>query len=326
MCKESDYPNQCGANYQASPVRLPTIQCNEACVTFKNIYDGGLYYRNCSSGIWLPPTGKYDTAVHGSVFADNNCIKDRYSGELFCYCFGNSCNGYNTGIMSVFNINECASNPCLNGGKCEDMYNKFRCHCPNNFAGPTCAIKYCDNSTCSNNGICIDNGNSFSCQCHYTHYGDKCEHLRSCFSHTCRNGGMCSHDPTNPAGYYCTCQQGWGGMNCETRIGCGANTCSVNGRCVTETNGGFRCECPPSFIPESFCAERDYNVLCKSVGLTHDPVYCQSYVECTQDANGKLIGTARNCVSPNGMAHWFDKINKTCYQVRVNEACVKDQW
>ncbi len=41
MCKESDYPNQCGANYRDTPVRLPTIQCNEACVTFKNVYDGG---------------------------------------------------------------------------------------------------------------------------------------------------------------------------------------------------------------------------------------------------------------------------------------------
>ena len=26
-------------------------------------------------------------------------------------------------------------------------------HCPTNFDGPTCAIKYCDNSTCLNNGM-----------------------------------------------------------------------------------------------------------------------------------------------------------------------------
>ncbi len=47
-------------------------------------------------------------------------------------------------------------------------------------------------------------------------------------------------------------------MNCETRIGCGANTCSISsiGRCITEVNGGFRCECAPSFLPESYCAER----------------------------------------------------------------------
>ena len=47
-------------------------------------------------------------------------------------------------------------------------------------------------------------------------------------------------------------------MNCETRIGCGANTCSISaiGRCITETNGGFRCECAPSWLPQSFCTER----------------------------------------------------------------------
>ena len=41
MCKESDFPNQCGANYRDNPVKIPTIQCNEPCVTFKNVYDGG---------------------------------------------------------------------------------------------------------------------------------------------------------------------------------------------------------------------------------------------------------------------------------------------
>ena len=70
-----------------------------------------VYYRNCSSGIWLPPTGKYDAAIHGSTFQDNNCIKDRYSGELFCTCFGNSCNGYNTGVMSIFS--KCLNNFCF---------------------------------------------------------------------------------------------------------------------------------------------------------------------------------------------------------------------
>ena len=41
MCKESEYPNQCGSFFQTAPAKIPTIQCNGPCVTFKNVYDGG---------------------------------------------------------------------------------------------------------------------------------------------------------------------------------------------------------------------------------------------------------------------------------------------
>ena len=41
MCKESDYKGQCGEVYQSAPLKVPTILCSEACVSFKNIYDGG---------------------------------------------------------------------------------------------------------------------------------------------------------------------------------------------------------------------------------------------------------------------------------------------
>ena len=57
-------------------------------------------------------------------------------------------------------------------------------------------------------GACIDEGSSIRCQCPWTFYGDKCEHQRRCGSHTCKNGGGCTEDLTNPAGYFCTCAQG----------------------------------------------------------------------------------------------------------------------
>lgn len=41
MCKESQYPQQCGEQFNPLPNTLPTIACTESCVTFKNIYDGG---------------------------------------------------------------------------------------------------------------------------------------------------------------------------------------------------------------------------------------------------------------------------------------------
>jgi len=36
-------------------------------------------------------------------------------------------------------IDECAPNPCKNGGQCVDLINGFRCHCPRNVTGITCS-------------------------------------------------------------------------------------------------------------------------------------------------------------------------------------------
>lgn len=29
--------------------------------------------------------------------------------------------------------NECSSNPCQNGGTCQDLYEGYQCHCPSNW-------------------------------------------------------------------------------------------------------------------------------------------------------------------------------------------------
>ncbi len=44
MCKESQYPNQCGATFNPLPATIPKIECDETCVTFKNAYDNGCKY------------------------------------------------------------------------------------------------------------------------------------------------------------------------------------------------------------------------------------------------------------------------------------------
>ena len=35
-------------------------------------------------------------------------------------------------------INECASNPCMNGGTCTDLINMFQCMCRDSIGGATC--------------------------------------------------------------------------------------------------------------------------------------------------------------------------------------------
>lgn len=37
-------------------------------------------------------------------------------------------------------VNECASNPCKNDGRCIDGTNKFSCECKRGWTGTTCSI------------------------------------------------------------------------------------------------------------------------------------------------------------------------------------------
>ena len=41
--------------------------------------------------------------------------------------------------LCVLDIDECASNPCVNGATCVDQINGYNCTCPAGFTGPTCA-------------------------------------------------------------------------------------------------------------------------------------------------------------------------------------------
>lgn len=37
-------------------------------------------------------------------------------------------------------VDECASNPCINNGRCEDGVNQFICHCPPGYGGKRCEV------------------------------------------------------------------------------------------------------------------------------------------------------------------------------------------
>lgn len=56
------------------------------------------------------------------------------------------------------NINECASNPCLHGGTCEDRANAFFCKCPEGWEGARCERykDYCAPNPCQNSAQCLN--------------------------------------------------------------------------------------------------------------------------------------------------------------------------
>ena len=41
-------------------------------------------------------------------------------------------------FLSHIDINECSSNPCLNGGSCTDQVNGYACSCQPGYAGAQC--------------------------------------------------------------------------------------------------------------------------------------------------------------------------------------------
>jgi len=88
-------------------------------------------------------------------------------------------NGVNTyWILPVCtNHNECASNPCMNGGVCVDCLNSFVCHCCSPYTGATCSVKPAPVCSWTRNELqCAPQGNNTGVL------------LDSCFSSVFPNG------------------------------------------------------------------------------------------------------------------------------------------
>lgn len=68
------------------------------------------------------------------------------------------------------------TDPCLNGGLCQDSVGSFSCSCLPGFAGPRCArdVDECLSSPCGP-GTCTDHVASFTCACPPGYGGLRCE-------------------------------------------------------------------------------------------------------------------------------------------------------
>jgi len=81
------------------------------------------------------------------------------------------------GLLCETRINQCQTNPCSNGGTCQNTVNGYNCYCPLGFTGSLCQtqITQCTLSSCKNGATCVENPPiSFACVCMPGYTGFDC--------------------------------------------------------------------------------------------------------------------------------------------------------
>ncbi|XP_027731596.1 sushi, nidogen and EGF-like domain-containing protein 1 [Vombatus ursinus] len=151
-------------------------------------------------------------------------------------------------------INECESQPCLNGGSCKDRIASFLCICGSGYMGPHCELETdeCQSDPCKNGGTCKDLPAAFVCQCPDGFAGIHCEkEVDACDSGPCQHGGECENDGGS---YLCVCPEGFFGYHCEIASDpCFSNPCGSRGYCLS-SNGSHSCTCKVGYTGRN-CAK-----------------------------------------------------------------------
>ena len=102
--------------------------------------------------------------------------------------------GY-TGQDCDVDIDDCASNPCENEGRCIDGVNLYTCDCTDTgFMGDNCEfdIDECLESPCLRNATCNNLKNDFSCDCPQGYEAKNCEEdVQDCAEEPCKNNATC---------------------------------------------------------------------------------------------------------------------------------------
>ncbi|XP_045062760.1 delta-like protein B [Coregonus clupeaformis] len=211
---------------------------------------------------------RYPGCLHGTCGQPWQCDCKEGWGGLFCdqdlnYCTNhrpcaNGATCTNTGQGSYtctcrpgyggtnceLETNECDSNPCKNGGSCNDLENDYSCTCPQGFYGKNCEIiaMTCADGPCFNGGTCMEMlTGGYTCRCPPTYTGSNCEKkLDRCSNSPCLNGGECLDLGQS---VLCRCRSGFTGANCQVNIDdCASAPCQNAGTCQDGVDD-YTCSC-----------------------------------------------------------------------------------
>ncbi|XP_056270868.1 sushi, nidogen and EGF-like domain-containing protein 1 isoform X4 [Pseudoliparis swirei] len=141
-------------------------------------------------------------------------------------------------------INECLSQPCLNGGKCRNQVGSYQCECVDGYSGNRCqkGVNGCLSEPCKHGAPCEDRPGSYLCHCSQGFKGQNCEiEQDGCKSHPCLNGGVCRGYRRN---YLCVCKDGFFGDQCQMLENpCVLQPCGNRGLCRSDKRGNYNCVC-----------------------------------------------------------------------------------
>ncbi|MBN3299790.1 CRUM1 protein, partial [Amia calva] len=143
----------------------------------------------------------------------------------------------------------CSSQPCLNNGVCEDLFNFFECRCSLGWEGQYCQydIDDCQSSPCLY-GNCSNFPGTYECECYPGYTGRTCAvDIDDCLDHHCANGGTCNDGVDS---YTCTCSPDYTGHLCEWSyppLACEKDVLCQNHGICNDGLWGANCTCTPGF-------------------------------------------------------------------------------
>ncbi|XP_056646391.1 cubilin [Diorhabda sublineata] len=190
-------------------------------------------------------------------------------------------------IQTLLTIDDCISNPCKNGGTCQDLFSGYLCHCPPQWEGEDCSLDVNECTRfggtdlgCQNGGICVNLVGSYRCDCINGYVGIHCMRksidCATAGPELCGHGTCVSHN--NKDGYKCLCDPGWttDGKNAPCTVDVNEclsthTSCAPNVECIN-VPGSFYCgHCPPGFTGNGYhCTDID-ECLINNGGCSSNP-------------------------------------------------------